>query len=232
MKPDSVSRRAISSTGHRCAAITLCSNGSQRGPSKEAHHEDPSKRHDSSDLGQRILQLVGFDMDERVPSERASHRAVRPCRAGDRAEFEPGGRVSLAGVGNELRHYVDPCDIRAPGAQIARRVPWAAAEVEDRTGDVPEVMVDQSQVVRVLMLPRAEEIDVEMRDRRVRVLNVALLHWPILGRDPDYRGSAPKTASQPAPRRPDLPRCGWAADFPSSPHEDAGAASVRREGRG
>jgi hypothetical protein len=28
----------------------------------------------------------------------------------------------------------------------------------------------------VLMLPRAEEIDVEMRDRGVRVLNVALLH--------------------------------------------------------
>jgi hypothetical protein len=82
----------------------------------------------------------------------------------------------LAGVGNELRHYVDPCDIRTPGAQKARQVPWTAAEVEDRTGDLPEVMIDQSQVVRVLMLPRAEEIDVEMRDRGVRVLNVALLH--------------------------------------------------------
>lgn len=50
--------------------------------------------------------------------------------------------------------------------QVARQVAWTEAEVEDRPGQVPEVLIDRSQVVRVLMLPGAEETDVQVRRTR------------------------------------------------------------------
>ena len=49
----------------------------------------------------------------------------------------------------------------------------AAAEIEDWTGQLSEVLVDQSKVVGVLMLSGAEEIDVLLRVPGVRLSNIA-----------------------------------------------------------